>query len=346
MPILEKLPLLDDFLLFLTTSNYSKATIRNYERDLEIFQVFLEQNHIPFENITKKIITLYQADLLAEDRQVLKSKAYPNPNPLKPKSINRMLTSIRTYFVYLIDNDYPCPLLPQQIKLMKLPKNTLHLPELSVFISFIESPRQLETNQFIGIRNQTILEMIFASGMRISEITHLKMDQIQHSESKILIRGKGNKQRFIYLTERASTQLALYLDYRREYIKQALPSQYQRGEYIDQFQYVFITKKTFDTIKDRIKDHIIPSSLLQSHISENYLQAKIKSYRLQLGIPYSISAHTLRHGFATYLAESGANPAAIKILLGHESLETTTKYVHASDSFAEKTHQDFHPLKK
>jgi len=182
--------------------------------------------------------------------------------------------------------------------------------------------------------------------MRISEVTHLTIEQINQDDSRILIRGKGNKQRFVYLTPRAKAILDQYLQARQEVIKEALPSQYQTGEYINKFQYVFITKKTFDTLDEQIKDQTLPSSLLNSHISENYLQSKIKSYRLLLNIPYPISAHTLRHGFATYLAESGANPAAIKVLLGHESLETTTKYVHASDNYAKDTHENFHPLKK
>jgi len=81
-------------------------------------------------------------------------------------------------------------------------------------------------------------------------------------------------------------------------------------------------------------------------ISTNYLQFKIKKYRELLFINIPISAHTLRHGFATYLAENGANPAAIQILLGHESLDTTTRYVHASDKYAEKSHTKFHPLRQ
>lgn len=346
MPIAQKLPLLEDFLLFLTTSNYSKATIHNYERDLLVFEKFLSDNNFEFNTITKKTITIYQADLMAEDRQLLKLNTNKPTKPLEPKTINRMLTSIRSYFVYLIDNDSPCPLLPQQIKLMKLGKYKLHLPELETLIQFIEAPSQLESNKFIGLRNKTILELIFASGMRISEVTHLTMEQINQDDSKILIRGKGNKQRFVYLTPRAQNILNLYLSARLEIIKQALPSQYQTGEYYEQFKYVFITKKTFDTLDEQIQEQTLPFSLLNSHISENYLQSKIKSYRLLLNIPYPISAHTLRHGFATYLAESGANPAAIKVLLGHESLETTTKYVHASDNYAEDTHTNFHPLKK
>jgi site-specific recombinase XerD len=81
-------------------------------------------------------------------------------------------------------------------------------------------------------------------------------------------------------------------------------------------------------------------------ISPNYVQERLKFYREKLKIIVPVSPHSLRHGFATYLAESGANPAAIQILLGHESLDTTTRYVHASDRYAEKTHGKFHPLKK
>src|SRR3989344_4850671 len=81
------------------------------------------------------------------------------------------------------------------------------------------------------------------------------------------------------------------------------------------------------------------------HISANYIEMKMKRYRELLGINIPISPHSLRHGFATYLAEQGANPAAIQILLGHESLDTTTRYVHASDKYAEASHKKFHPLK-
>ena len=81
-------------------------------------------------------------------------------------------------------------------------------------------------------------------------------------------------------------------------------------------------------------------------ISNNYLQAKIKRYRELLDINIPLSAHSLRHGFATYLAESGANAAAIQTLLGHESLDTTTRYVQPSDKFAEKSHEKYHPLKE
>ena len=181
----SKLPFLEDFLLFLTTNNYSLVTIKNYERDLMIFEEFLTVNQISFQKINKQTITIYKADLLANDRSTLvnlnKSK------PLTPKSINRMLTSLRSYLTYLIDNDYEVPILPQQIKLMKLGKQVLHLPEIQKLIELIESPLLYEKNLFIGYRNKTILELIFASGMRISEVISLKMDQLEGDRSKLLI---------------------------------------------------------------------------------------------------------------------------------------------------------------
>jgi integrase len=84
----------------------------------------------------------------------------------------------------------------------------------------------------------------------------------------------------------------------------------------------------------------------QVRISNNYVQSKIKQYRRLLGIVVPTSAHSLRHGFATYLAENGASPVAIQRLLGHESLQTTSKYVHSSDRYAEQIHHKYHPLQE
>ena len=102
--------------------------------------------------------------------------------------------------------------------------------------------------------------------------------------------------------------------------------------------------------KDNLENLFIPlrgsnSKKSDKKISTNYLQAKIKEYRQKLKINVPTSAHSLRHGFATYLAEQGAAPTAIQFLLGHESLNTTTRYLHSSDKFAEETHKKYHPLK-
>jgi site-specific recombinase XerD len=159
-----------------------------------------------------------------------------------------------------------------------------------------------------------MLEVLFATGMRISELCSLNRDQIDGS-GRIFITGKGKKQRFVYLTRRAQEHLERYLATRQ-----------------DDFPALFVPYSGRNVTKRK------------KRISTNYLQARIKWYRERLQINVPTSAHSLRHGFATYLAEEGANPAAIQILLGHESLDTTTRYVHASDKYAEETHKKYHPL--
>ena len=92
-------------------------------------------------------------------------------------------------------------------------------------------------------------------------------------------------------------------------------------------------------------DRIVALDVQMVRLSNNYVQAKIKEYRRLIGIVVPTSAHSLRHGFATYLAEKGASPVAIQRLLGHESLQTTSKYVHSTDKYAEQVHNKFHPLR-
>lgn len=306
------LPLLDDFLLFLKTNNYSLETVYNYERDLSTFDQFLTEAKIQFDQLNKKFLVQYKAYLASQDRQT------PIKRLIRPKlasySLNRMLSALRSYFKYLIDMDYQVPVPPEAIKLIKTEKHHAQVADLADLVKLIESPMVFESDPVIGLRNRTILEVLFSTGMRISELCHLNRVDIDKS-GRIFIMGKGKKERFVYLTPRAVNMLERYL----------------------------LTRT------DTAKALFIPYNgrnvkLSQKRLSPNYIQMKIKEYREKLAINVPTSAHSLRHGFATYLAESGASPAAIQILLGHESLDTTTRYVHASDKFAEETHRRYHPL--
>lgn len=312
-----QLQYLDDFLLYLRSQNYSEETIYHYERDLLLFLNFLKEQHIPFSQIQKKHIQQYKAYLISEDRRTPNDKK--SELRLSSRSINRCLSSLRSYLRYLIELDLPCPLPPEAVRLVKTEKKHPQVPELRELQRLIESPSYLENTPLIAARNRAMLEMLFSTGMRISELISLNRSNIDHS-GRIFIRGKGKKERFVYLTPRAMQYLHAYLSMRRD-SHQALFIPY-RGKNI--------SKKTSQKCR----------------ISPNYLQERIKYYREKLKINIPVSAHSLRHGFATYLAERGANPAAIQILLGHESLHTTTRYVQASDRYAEKTHQKYHPLKR
>ena len=306
------LPHIDDFLLNLQANNYSPETIYNYERDLNVFNNFLNESDIEFSKIDKRTITYYKAYLVSRDRKT--ASLEQGDKQLDSCSINRMLSALRSYIRYLVDIDYPCPLSAEAIKLTKTGRKHPQVTELDDLVRLIESPGSLESNPRVALRNRAMLEVLFATGMRISELCNLNRNQIDDS-GRIFITGKGRKQRFVYLTPRAKQHLEVYLNTRQ-----------------DNCPALFIPYAGRNVLNPKRR------------ISTNYLQERIKRYREKLKINVPTSAHSLRHGFATYLAEKGANPAALQVLLGHESLDTTTRYVHASDRYAEETHRKYHPL--
>ena len=340
------LPYLREYLSNLKNNNYSRETLENYARDLEIFSSFLYYIEIPFDKIEKltisefkgflreqnyiPILHKYQAGYELTQKDIEKSKTEISEvkkamyrGQLSDNSVNRMLSALRSYLTFLVDNDKPIPIPPTAIKMIKAEKKEKQVAELNELVQLIESPMELETETIVKLRNRAILELIFSTGMRISEAANLNRDQIKILNGKIVedriyVMGKGKKQRFVYLTERAISHLQEYLDQRR-----------------DEYPAMFVPTK--GTRKATENPYIV-------RLSQNYIQMKIAEYRRRLGIIVPTSAHSLRHGFATYIAEEGANPAAIQRLLGHSSLQTTSKYVHASDKFAEKAHRDFHPL--
>ena len=308
------LPQKDDFLLMIKTNNYSSETLYNYERDLAVFEDFLTNDvKKSFSEINRRTIELYKAYLSSRDRKT--PKKIKAPFQLSAGSINRTLSSLRSYLKYLVEINEPCPIAPDAVKLIKMPHRHPRVAEFEALVRLVESPLKIEKNNEIGFRNRAMLETLFSTGMRISELISLNRTHLDGT-GRIFIRGKGKKERFVYLTKRAKEHIDNYLEKRD-----------------DDHPALFIPYRGRN------------SGTIRARISSNYLQMKIKQYRERLGINVPTSAHSLRHGFATYLAEQGANPAALQILLGHESLHTTTRYVHASDKYAESTHKKFHPLK-
>ena len=345
------LPHQEDFIVYLTNNNYSLETIKNYKRDLNIFSAFLKIKSIKFKSIDKKTIALYKGFLKngghykiieelegsnQENPKISGGKQKSSPkgarsrdnekDGLSARSINRMLSALRTFLRFLIDFDYKNPIAPDAIKLVRTERKKSQVAEFEDLVKLVEFPSTFEKKKIIARRNRSILELFFSTGMRISELCSLNLEDLDLSadrkkikRGKIFITGKGKKQRFVYLTDRCKYHLEQYLKMRD-----------------DQYPALFVPLKGTRINADN------PNKI---RISVRYIQSKIAKYRKLLGIIVPTSAHSLRHGFATYLAEQGASPAAIQHLLGHESLQTTTRYVHASDKFAEKTHKKYHPLK-
>jgi site-specific recombinase XerD len=307
------LPHVGDFLLSLESTNYSPETIYNYERDLNVFSNFLEEADIKFNEIDRRVIPRYKAYLASPDRKTA-SQEVQGGKQLDSRSINRMLSALRAYLHYLIDTDRFCPPPPEAVKLTKADTKHPQVAELNDLLRLIEAPSSLESNPNVALRNRAMLEILFATGMRISELCNLERNQIDGSKG-ILITGKGRKQRFVYMTRRAMHYLSLYLTTRR-----------------DNCPALFIPYAGRNVAN--------PGKT----ISTNYLQERIKRYREKLKINIPTSADSLRRGFATYLIEEGANPAPVQILLGHETLRDTTRYVHGSDEHAQESPNERDPL--
>src|SRR3989339_894883 len=264
------------------------------------------------EKINKKTVLNYKAYLNSRDRKTANEQ--DSDHKLASFSINKMLSALRSYLRFLTDMDHPIPIAPNSITLIKTEKKHLRVLEFEEVIKLIEFPSTFEKDKKVALRNRAILETLFSTGMRISEVINLKTSQIDKT-GRVFIRGKGKKERFVYLTPRAQEHISQYLKIRGQ----------------NNSSFLFIPFRGRNT------------SQKDKKISPNYLESKVKQYREALALVVPITVHGIRHAFATYLIESGANPAALQILLGHESLDTTTRYVHGSDRYAEKSFKKFHP---
>jgi site-specific recombinase XerD len=343
-----ELPYKEDFLLEIQNNNYSLETVYNYRRDLTVFEAFMNIRNTDFDGINKRFLTFYKGFLQTPDylEQILKywdsakvsidefeyrrlepvyshfmldhSRREKNI-PLAARSINRMLSALRTYLKYLVEFDYfeKMPISSDGVKLMKIEKKKKQVAELDELVTLIEFPSEYEQDPLIAARNRAIMELLFSSGLRISELIRLNRQDV-NEEGKVYIMGKGKKQRFIYITPRAKHYIFEYLKLRKDGGEGLFaPTKGGRG-----------------------------GGTMSKRLSPNNIQLIIRKYRKLLGIVAPTTPHSFRHGFATYMVEEGASPAAIQILLGHESLQTTDRYVHTSDHFAEDTHKRFHPLYK
>ncbi len=310
----QRLDLIEDFYLFLETNNYSPQTIYHYKSDLLVFDNFLVSRNLFIKDLNKRLVLEFKAYLVSGERQTAFNKEN-HTQRLSATSINRCLSAVRAYVRFLIDQEYSCPVIPDHFKMVKREKPHPNVADFKDLVALIESPSRLEKNPIIGARNRAILETLFATGMRISELVNLNKRDL-NDEGRIFITGKGRKQRFVYLTERAQEYLDQYLKLRK-----------------DREQALFVPTKSKTAAKG------VPQRLTSRHIA-----SRVQKYREALRIDLPTTPHSFRHGFATYLAEEGASPAAIQILLGHESLNTTTRYINASDKFAQESHRKFHPL--
>jgi len=311
------LPHIDDFLMNLQSNHYSPLTVRNYKGYLEVFDHFLNESNIPFDRINKQTIISYKTHLASQGRNTAKPGNHSDKQ-LAPCTINYKLIGLRVYLRYLIDIDYPCPLAPEAVKNLKAVAKQPQIPELRDLIRLIGAPTP-EAN-IIELRDKAILETLFNTGLRVSELVSLNREQVDLERKQFGLKGKGNEIRMLFLPNPAVQWIGRYLQSRR-----------------DHFRPLFIRHSgELDARKSGERMRLTARSI----------QRIVIRYAERCGLSIKATPQTLRHCFATYLAAEDANPVPLRVLFGHESLDCITRYVHASDKYAEETHRKYHPLAK
>lgn len=284
---------IDDFSRMLKIErNYSQNTISAYLSDLKSFNIFLEKNNTSFR------------DLLNDDSHVKYFFRDLANQKLSPTSIKRKFSSLSLYFKFLIEKKKIKKNPLNGIFTPKIPKS---LPEVLTIDEINQVFYQSENtnNELLGLRDRCMLEMLYSSGLRVSELCNLKVNNIQFDLNLLRIFGKGDKERVIPLTYYARKWLERYLTQSRRILRERS----NRGE-----KYVFLSNNGIPLTR---------AAVWQS----------VKKYIDGADISKKISPHSFRHSFATHLIDGGANLVEVKELLGHADISTTEIYTHLSREF-------------
>ncbi|NDV57569.1 site-specific tyrosine recombinase XerD [Bacteroides sp. 519] len=278
---------------------FSVNTLDAYMRDLDKLLSFLQTEDIEVLNVTLDDLHRFVAGL----RDI----------GIHARSQARIISGIKSFFNFLILGDYleadPTELLEGPKIGFKLPE-VLNLEEIDTIISSID------LSNTYGQRNRALIETLYSCGLRVSELSNLKLSELYFNEGFIKVEGKGNKQRLVPISPRAIREIELYL--------------------IDRNQI---------TIKPGFEDFLFLSKR-GKNISRIMVFHIVKQLTEEAGIIKNISPHTFRHSFATHLLEGGANLKAIQAMLGHESVATTEIYTHIDRNMLRAEIIEHHPRNK
>lgn len=280
----------DDYLLFLKTEKkLGDNTINSYMLDLEdFFKTF----NGSIESCTKKDILTYISSI----------------NGLEVSTVNRHISSLKSFFNYLVDESIIKVSPMEEVSSLKSPKK---LPKY-LSISEVNKLLNIPLNSEFDYRNKAMLELMYATGLRVSELVSIEYSNIDFENSIIRINGKGKKERIIPLGEVASYYLKVYLsDYRSKLLKRNTYNQVFLNNHGKP-----ITRQGFNYILENIRE--------------------------LTGIEKEITPHVLRHSFATHLLEGGADIRSIQEMLGHENISTTNIYTEVVNDVLRSNYEMYH----
>lgn len=282
----------------------SDRTIRNYEFYLNRFADWAE--YPAPEKISQNMVHKYRMYL----NRYIDGRDGKN---LKKSTQNYHLIALRSFLKYLAKLDIKT-LAPEKIELAKQGTRNIEFLEEDELKRLREAPRKVKG--LIGKRDTAILEMLFSTGLRVSELSKLKVESINLKRDEFTVRGKGSKHRVVFLSDESRDAIKAYIDARS-----------------DTSPYLFIGH-------DRAKQAREPMPLTPRSI-----QRVVDRYARKAGITKKITPHVLRHTFATDLLRNGADIRSVQAMLGHESITTTQVYTHVTDQQLRKVHKKFHGKK-
>ncbi|OIP32922.1 MAG: site-specific tyrosine recombinase XerD [Deltaproteobacteria bacterium CG2_30_43_15] len=290
--------LLDEFLNYLVVERgLSKNTLESYSRDLNKYLDYLEKNKI--------------ADIKEPSSSHIMAFIYTlKQKGLATKTTARNLVAIKMFYKFLVNENYleknPATRIDSPKTWVKLP-NTLALNEVEMLLD------QPDTNSPLGMRDSAMLELLYATGLRVSELVSLSLNSINLEVGYLIAFGKGNKERIVPIGNQATQKLKEYLESAR---------------------------------KKLLKNSSSPSLFVNrsgNSLSRQGFWKVIKKYTFKAGIKKNITPHTLRHSFATHLLERGADLRSVQTMLGHVDISTTQIYTHVTRERLKKLHNQLHP---
>ena len=281
----------------------SIKTIENYDHYLSVFLTFAN-----IENPDKLTEELVREFRLWLNRQP-GTKVGSRVEPLKRRTQNYYLIALRAYLKFLRRRGIES-LNPERIELAKVPERSLDLITPTELKRLLMSP-DLTTS--IGLRDRAIFELFFSTGLRLSELCALSIDDVDLTRDEFSVRGKGDKVRVVFLSDEAKRTIAAYLSKRRD-MADALFIQYG---------------KNAKAAKDL-------------RLSPLAVQRMFKGCAAKAGITRKVTPHVLRHSFATDLLSNGADLRSVQALLGHANIATTQIYTHVTDKHLRDVHRKFH----
>jgi len=276
---------------------YSDKTVLSYKRDLNSYNDYLKKYNINYLNINKLQIVDYL--------KYLDTLKYSN------KTISRHLSTLRSFYNYLVE----IKLIDNNIyKRIRNPKVEKKLPNYLNIVEIENIMDTIDENTKEEVRDKCIFELLYSTGIRVSEASNLKLQDIDRNKLTIRIFGKGSKERIVYYGEVFAKTLDKYLKVRDKFLV--------NGD----IEYLFINK-------------------YGRKLSRESIEQKIDRIVTKSAINHKISPHVLRHTFATHLLDNGADLKSVQELLGHENLNTTEIYTHVSNERLREAYLKYHPNK-